>query len=83
MLSYRVCFLNDIPWFDKLVQSCQRAILIRSARSPGRPIEAAKKRFARLEGIRDWRLHAGRLDIESIELDTAGAAAPLAKSLSG
>jgi hypothetical protein len=81
MPSYRICFLND---FDStsFVQCCQRAIVIRSARSPERAIEAAKKRFARLEGIHGWRLHAGRLNIESIELNTAGGAAPFAKSLS-
>ena len=58
MPSYRVCFINEIPRNDKLFRCCQRSIVIRSARSPERAVEAAKKRFARLEGIRDWKIHA-------------------------
>ena len=32
-------------------------------------IEAAKKRFARLEGIRDWKIHAALIEIETIEVE--------------
>jgi hypothetical protein len=31
-------------------------------------IEAAKKRFARLEGIRERRIHASEIEVEMIEL---------------
>jgi hypothetical protein len=69
MPSYRVCFINEIPRFDKLFRCCQRSIIIRSARNPERAIEAAKRRFARLEGIRDWTIHAGLIEIEPIDLE--------------
>jgi hypothetical protein len=69
MTSYRVCFFNEIPRNDRLFKCCQRSIVIRAARTPERAIEAAKKRFARLEGIRDWKIHAGLIEIEPIELE--------------
>jgi hypothetical protein len=72
MPSYRVCFINEIPRDSKLFRCCQRSIVIRSARSPERAIEAAKKRFAKLEGIHDWKIHAGMIEIEEIDL-TAGS----------
>jgi hypothetical protein len=65
MSSYRVCFINEIPRHEKLFRCCQRTIVIRSARSAERAI-AAKKRFARLEGIRDWKIHAALIEIEPI-----------------
>ena len=68
MPSYRVCFINEIPKNNKLFHCCQRSIIIRSARSPERAVEAAKKRFARLEGIRDWKIHAALIEIEPIDL---------------
>ena len=67
MPSYRICFFNEIPRNHQLFRCCQRSIEIRVARTPERAIEAAKKRFARLEGIRDWKLHAAFIEIESIE----------------
>ena len=69
MTSYRVCFFNEIPRNDRLFKCCQRSIVIHAARTPERAIEAAKKRFARLEGIRDWKIHAGLIEIEPIELE--------------
>lgn len=68
MSSYRVCFINEIPRNDRLFRCCQRSVVIRSARSPERAIEAAKKRFARLEGIRDWKTHAALIEIEPVDL---------------
>lgn len=64
---YRVCFLNEIARSNTIVRPCQRAIIIRSARSRERAIEAAKKRFARLEGIRDWRDHAKMIEVSTID----------------
>ena len=64
---YRVCFLNEFARLNIVVRPCQRAIIIRSARSRERAIEAAKKRFARLEGIRDWRDRAKLIEVSIIE----------------
>jgi hypothetical protein len=65
-MSYRICFFDEIARNAKVFRCCQRSLLIRSARSPKRAIEAAKKRFARLERIRDWKFHAGFFEIEAI-----------------
>jgi hypothetical protein len=46
MPSYRVCFMNEIPRNNKLFRCCQRTIIIRSAPSAERAVEAAKKQFA-------------------------------------
>ena len=79
MPSYRVCFINEIPRNEKLFRCCQRSIIIRSARTPERAIEAAKKRFARLEGIRDWKIHAALIEIEPIDIETKPRDATLSK----
>jgi len=84
MPSYRVSFINEIPRNEKLFRCCQRVIIIRSARTPERAIEAAKKRFARLEGIRDWGIHASQIEIETIEgePELPGSIPPLRKTRS-
>ena len=69
MPSYRVCFINEIPRNEKLFHCCQRSIVIRSARTPERAVEAEKKRFARLEGIRNWKIHAALIEIEPIDIE--------------
>jgi len=69
MPSYRVCFINEIPRNEKLFRCCQRSMIIRSARTLERAIEAAKKRFARLEGISNWKIHAALIEIESIDIE--------------
>ena len=66
MPSYRICFFNEIPRIHQLFRRCQRSIEIRIAHTRERAIEAAKKRFARLEGIRDWKLHAAFIEVETI-----------------
>ena len=68
MSSYRVSFINDIPRAGMLFHCCQRSIVIRAARSPERAVEAAKKRFARREGISNWKIHAERIELEQIGL---------------
>ena len=68
MPSYRVSFMNDIPRGGKLFHCCQRSVVIRAARNPERAVEAAKKRFARIEGICNWNIHAGRIELELINL---------------
>ena len=69
MPSYRVSFINEIPRNQRLFRCCQRVITIRSARTLDRAVEAAKKRFARLEGIRNWKIHAALIAIESIKTE--------------
>jgi hypothetical protein len=69
MPGYRVCFINEIPRNAKLFRCCQRSIVIRSARTPERAVEAAKKRFARLEGIRNWKIHAALIEMEPVEIE--------------
>jgi hypothetical protein len=70
MPSYRVCFMNEIPRNNKLFRCCQRTIIIRSAPSAERAVEAAKKQFAALEGIRDWKIHAALIETETIGTET-------------
>ncbi len=41
----------------------QGRVEIRSARDEARAIEAAKHKFARRQGVRDWSLRADRFDI--------------------
>lgn len=76
MPGYRVHFLNEIPRNDRLFKCCQRSIVIRAARTPERAIEAAKRRFARLEGVRDWLIHASLIEIEPIALEATPPSPP-------
>ena len=68
MLSYRVCFMNEVPRGDKLFRCCQRSIAIPSALNAEHAAEEAKKQFARLEGIRDWKIHAALIEVEAVDL---------------
>jgi len=70
MPSYRVCFMNEVPRGDKLFRCCQRSIVIPSAPSAEQAAEEAKKQFAELEGIRDWKIHAALIEVEAVDLDT-------------
>jgi hypothetical protein len=69
MASYRVCFMNQFARNRTVYRICQRAVVIRCARTRARAIEGAKERFARLEHIRDWRIHASEIEVEMIEPD--------------
>jgi hypothetical protein len=69
---YQVRFLNQFARNGAIFRPCQRTILIRSARSRARAIEAAKKRFARLEGIRDWHIHAQIVEADVVEPTLSG-----------
>jgi len=64
--AYRVCFLNEFPRGPKNITACQRSIVIHSAKTRERAVEAAKKRFARLEGVPDWHLHATMIEVEAL-----------------
>jgi hypothetical protein len=52
--------------------ACQRTIVIPSAPSREAAIEVAKQRFAELEGIRDWYIHASFIEAGVIEEDAEG-----------
>jgi hypothetical protein len=79
MPKYRVSFLNEIPRNEKLYHCCQRSIIIRSAPSAERAVEVAKKQFAGLEGIRDWKIHAALIEIETIDLESKPEKTPSRK----
>jgi hypothetical protein len=68
MPSYRVRFINEIPRNERLFRCCQRSIIIRSASSAERALEAAKEQFAELEGIRDWKIHAALIELAPIDI---------------
>jgi hypothetical protein len=61
--SYRVCFLNQFARGPKVITACQRAIVIRSAKTREDAVEQAKKRFTELEGVPDWHLHATMIEV--------------------
>ncbi len=65
--GYRVCFLNEFSRGPKNIMACQRSIVVRSAKTRERAIEAAKKRFAKLEGVPDWHLHATMVQVEALD----------------
>ena len=69
MPSYRICFMNEFPRNDKLFHCCQRSIIINSVPSAEQAVEAAKKEFAELEGIRDWKIHAAFIEVEAMDLE--------------
>ena len=61
---YRVCFMNRFARGRNTITACQRSIVISSVESGKVAIEVAKQRFAELEGIPNWQIHASfiRLD---------------------
>jgi hypothetical protein len=61
--------MNEIPRADRLFRCCQRSIIIWSAPSAEQAAGAAKKEFAELEGIRDWKIHASLIQVEAINLE--------------
>jgi len=64
MDTYRVRFFKTVSSHGKTVNVCQRSIDVRSASSPGRAVEVAKQRFARLENVPDWLLHADYVEAD-------------------
>ncbi len=68
MRIYQISFLNDLPSDNgHIFRSCQRVIEIRLARSRDRAIEAAKRRFARREGVSHWSIHAQLIEVREID----------------
>ena len=72
-LCYRVCFMNRFARGRNTITACQRSIVVPSAESREAAIEIAKQRFAELEGIRNWQIHASFIEAELIEDDAAAA----------
>ena len=67
--GYRVCFLNQFARGPRTITACQRAIVIRSAKTCEDAIEQAKKRFAELEGVPDWHLHATMIEVGTLDAE--------------
>ena len=75
MTAYRVSFFNELTNSrGTLYKVCQRSVEIRTARTLDRAVEAAKKRFARLEHVGEWRLHARLFEVEPLVDDQEGVA---------
>ena len=64
MDTYRVRFFKTVSSHGKTVNVCQRSIDIRSASSPCRAVEVAKERFACLENVPNWLLHADYVEVD-------------------
>lgn len=69
---YRVHFKNYFARGGGVHTPDQRAIDIHRAKSRDRAIQAAKKRFARREGIADWQIRASIIEVEEIGAAPAG-----------
>ena len=73
MDTYRVRFFKTVSSHGKTVNVCQRSIDVRSAPSPGRAVEVAKQRFACLENVPDWLLHADYVEVDGLSaIDSDG-----------
>jgi hypothetical protein len=68
---YRVCFLNRFARGRNTITACQRSIVIPSTASREIAIEAAKQRFAELEGIPNWQIHASFIEAGLLDEDAA------------
>ena len=68
--SYRVCFMNRFARGRNTITACQRSIVIPCAESREAAIEAAKQRFAELEGV-PWNLHASFIEAGLLEDDAS------------
>lgn len=67
--GYRVCFLNQFARGPKVITACQRSIVIPSVTTRGDAVEQAKKRFAELEGVPDWHLHATMIEVQALDAE--------------
>ena len=72
MDAYRVTFFKLLTSSNgKTAKVCQRAVDIHSARDRDRAIRAAKSRFAHLEGVGDWKLHADIFEVVPLSVRAA------------
>ena len=66
MPGYRVKFFKHLINCSGHPFKClQRAIEIHESGSPAEAIEAAQRRFERLQHVPDWRLHADAVECEA------------------
>jgi len=56
---------KSIAYDLRISPALQRSI-IRWAASAEQAVEAAKEQFAKLEGIRDWKIHAALIEVEPV-----------------
>jgi hypothetical protein len=67
MQGYQISFFNELANDSGHVfRCCQRVIEIRLAKSKDRAIEAAKRRFARQEGVSHWSIHAQFVEAQEL-----------------
>jgi hypothetical protein len=67
MGGYRVTFFKILDSSNgKPFKVCQRTVDIHSARDRSQAIQAARTRFARLEGVGDWKLHADFYEVRPL-----------------
>jgi hypothetical protein len=65
MPSYRVKFFKNLcNCYGRPFTVLQRVIAIRRSKDLHRAVEAAQRRFERLENIPDWKLHADFFESE-------------------
>ena len=67
--GYRVSFLNQFAQGPRKITACQRSVVIRWAKTREDAIEQAKKRFAELEGVPDWHLHATMIEVGALDAE--------------
>ena len=65
--DYRVDFFNTFARNRATYRVCQRSIVVREACCPGHARTIAELRFAELEGVCDWRIHAAEAEVVPID----------------
>lgn len=70
--SYRVDFFNTFARNEKIHKVCQRSI-ITSACCAEEAREIAEARFAELEGVRHWSIHAAEVEVVPIGEELAAS----------
>lgn len=65
--DYRVDFLNTFARNRAIYRVCQRSIVVREACCPGHARAIAELRFAELEGVPDWHIHAAEVEVVAID----------------
>ena len=71
---YRVDFFNTFARGPTSRRVCQRSIVVDAACCAEEAREIAKARFAELEGVRDWHIHAAEIEIVALADEPAADA---------
>ncbi len=67
MSRYVVCFLKDVLGENgRETEVCQSTLEV-DASSEGQAAELAKKQFCKAQELRDWSLHADRIQIKAAD----------------